>query len=143
MHEKSAAQTCRNTRPSTSAQTHIFTNTGNDELQRILVCKQIGMRNYIDHRLAKQFVQTWLSFVSASKIQTARGEESRACARIFTAACFLHLKSVNAEASSWRLLAAGLGSARGVHGLHHPRPPCKKCACWLQLRGKHVCLRCG
>ncbi len=34
------------------APTHTHTHTQNDELQWMLVFKQIGMKNYTDHRLA-------------------------------------------------------------------------------------------
>lgn len=62
---------------------HPLTHTENDELQWVLVFKQIGMKDCSDHRLAMHFFfgvfflgggGTWFSFVLACKIQTAENE---------------------------------------------------------------------
>lgn len=131
--EKSSAETCRNihTQAWTHTNPHPLSHTENDELQWVLVCKQIGMKDCSDHRLAMHCFSvlfffygggTWFSFVLACKIQTAENETRvsvlarRRAACIFIAAYFAawHLKgavlcaSSNAAASS-RCLTVGGG----------------------------------
>lgn len=52
MREKSPAVTCKNTHWSIGTQTPINTQAEDDELQLMVLFKQIGMKNYTDHCLA-------------------------------------------------------------------------------------------
>ena len=57
--EKSSEETCRNIHTHKHGHTpthiHSHTHTENDKLQRVLVFKQIGMKDCSDHRLAMHF----------------------------------------------------------------------------------------